>query len=68
MNTNQQFDGAIVRARRPVELYREDRITDAAVISGVADVATPDNIDELVGLLPPELRTELRDWARALPI
>ncbi len=67
MGSDQQERTALKRARRLVELYQEGRMTEASVISGVAEMITSDNVDEMVALLPPEPRAQLGDWARTLP-
>jgi hypothetical protein len=67
MSTDHQSSTALARAKRLVQLYQERRITEASVISGIAELAAPDNVDEIVALLPPELEAEFGEWVRRLP-
>ncbi len=67
MNTETELPPSVARVRRMVELYDARIITSLSLIDEVAESATPRNIDDLIGLLPPEVKTQLVEWARRLP-
>ena len=68
MNTSNGQAAILSRTRRLVELYQSQVITESSLIGEVADLVTPDIIDQVIDLLPPEVRTQLREWARRLPM
>ena len=67
MTTPAELADAIARTRRLVELYRTRTITSVALLDQVAELVTPENVEELVGLLPSEVKAQLGEWARRLP-
>jgi len=68
MNVNNGEVAALARARQLVDLYQTRIITSASLIGDVADLVTPDNVGEVIGLLPPELMDQLGGWIRRLPL
>ena len=66
-STDIELVAILARVRRFVELYQSRIITSLSLIDQVADLVTPDNVEEVIGLLPPEVKAQLRDWARRLP-
>ncbi len=60
--------GALVRTRQFVELYQSRIITSLSLIDEIAEIVTPDNVEEVIGLLPPEVTAQLREWVRRLPM
>ncbi len=68
MSINNGQAAALARARRLVELYQSRIITSALLIGEVADLVTPDNVEEVIGLLPSEVKVQLREWVRRLPM
>ena len=67
MNINNGQGVALSRARRLVELYQSQIITSPSLIGEVADLVTPDNVEEVIGLLPSEVKALLGGWIRKLP-
>ena len=67
MNINNGQAAALARARRLVELYQSEIITSVSLIGDVADLVTPDNVEEVIGLLPAEVKALLGGWIRKLP-
>ena len=61
-----ELPSAVSRMQRFVELYQARTITAVSLIDEVAELATPENIDDLVRLLPPEVKTQLVEWSRKL--
>ena len=43
-------------------------MTIASLIDQIAELVTSDNIEEVVELLPPEVKAQLTEWARRLPL
>ena len=68
MNANGEQAAILARAQRLVELYQSRIITSLSLIDQVADLVTPENVEEVTGLLPPEVKTQLGEWARRLPM
>ena len=68
MNTNNGQPAVLAKVRRFVELYQSRIITSLSLIDHVADLVTPDNVEEVIGLLPPEVQAQLGQWARRLPM
>jgi hypothetical protein len=67
MSSSTNGSVAIEKARRLLDLYSRRVITDTSVINGIAEIASPDNIDEVLAMLPSAIRLKVRDWARTLP-
>ena len=67
-STDNELGTILTRARRLVELYQSRIITSLALIDQIADLVTPDNVDEVVDRLPPEVKAQLSEWARRLPM
>ncbi len=67
MSTNNGQAAALTRARRLVELYQSRTITSASLIGEVADLVTPDNVEDVIGLLPSEVKAQIGGWIRKLP-
>ena len=67
MSINNGQAAALARARRLVEIYQSRTITSASLIGEIADLVTPDNVDEVIGLLPSEVKAQLGGWIRKLP-
>ena len=67
MSMNNGQSAALARARRLVELYQSRTITSVSLIGEVADLVTPDNVEEVIGLLPAEVKAQLGGWIRKLP-
>jgi hypothetical protein len=67
MNTLEAKADAIAKVTKLVQYYCEGKITANFVFSDLADMTAPDNADELIALLPPELKARLREWVRRFP-
>ena len=68
VSTDNDLVAILARARRFVGLYQSRIITSLSLIDQVADLVTPENVEEVIGLLPPEVKEQLREWARRLPM
>ncbi len=55
-STNNDLVAILARARRFVELYQSHIISSMSLIDQVADLVTPDNVEDVIALLPPEVK------------
>ena len=55
------------RVRRLVVLYQRRIITGTSLINDVAECVTSTNVDEIVSLLPQDIRPRLIKWIKQLP-
>lgn len=68
MSTTNELVPALARTRQLVELYQDRVITSVALIGEVAELVGPDNIEEVISLLPTAVKAQLLEWARRLPM
>ncbi len=62
-----QVNDATERAQQLASLFERRMITEASLVSGIAELVTPENISGVLMDLPPTIRNLVRDWAKSLP-
>lgn len=55
----------IEKARHLTSLYERGQLTEGALVNGILWLVSPDNIVDVIAVLPPDIREEVRRWAKA---
>ena len=58
---------AISRAGRLVSMYERKMLSEASLVSELADLATPETLPVILQTLPPKVRELVHHWAKSLP-
>jgi hypothetical protein len=62
-----QVDEAVKRASRLVNLFERKMISEASLVSELADAVTPETLPGVLASLTPNARKLVCRWARSLP-
>lgn len=60
-------DEAVVRAKLLVEIFNHGKLSTNILISEIASLATPENVDDIMDSVTPEVRGLFSDWIPSLP-
>ena len=62
-----QQDEAVAQAKRLESLFERQMITEGSLVSGIAELVSPENLDGVLDSLSPAARDMIRNWAKSLP-
>ena len=62
-----QVDEAVKRANRLANLFERKMISEASLVSELADAVTPETLPGVLASLPPKARSLVYRWVRSLP-
>jgi hypothetical protein len=62
-----QLDDAVKRTNRLVNLYDRNMLSEASLVSELADLATPETLPVALETLPPKVLELVQHWAKSLP-
>ena len=62
-----ETDKAVSRASRLVSMYERNMLSEASLVSELADLATPETLPVVLETLPPNVLELVQHWAKSLP-
>jgi hypothetical protein len=62
-----QIDKAVSRAGRLVSMYDRNMLSEASLVSELADLATPETLPVVLETLPSKVLALVHHWAKSLP-
>ena len=62
-----EIDKAVSRAGRLVSMYDRNMLSEASLVSELADLATPETLPLVLETLPPKVLELVHHWAKSLP-